>query len=172
MARACWRGIPAEGESAPFGDQIAYGVGADLSVNPRVTLAFDLLGRYFIDAERLRAEDFHALDGRSVFPNIVFEQDSFNAMSGAMGLKANAFGRFLIDVNVLFKLDEHGLRDKVTPLIGLNTASKGNTATKGRGGRPRGNRGSGPGPGLQSPHEGGTLRGGGRRPKTGNPASN
>ena len=112
-------GNPAEGESAPFGDQIAYGVGADLSVNPRVTVAFDLLGRYFIDAERLRAEDFHALDGRSVFPNIVFARDSFNALSGAMGLKVNAFGRLLIDANVLFKLDEHGLRDKVTPLIGI-----------------------------------------------------
>ena len=36
-----------------------------------------------------------------------------------MGLKANLFGRLLIDVNVLFKLDEHGLRDKVTPLIGI-----------------------------------------------------
>jgi hypothetical protein len=112
-------GNPAEGESASFGDQIGYGVGADLSVNPRVTVAFDLLGRYFIDAERLRAEDFHALDGRSVFPNIVFSRDSFNALSGAMGLKVNAFGRLLIDANVLFKLDEHGLRDKLTPLIGV-----------------------------------------------------
>jgi hypothetical protein len=112
-------GNPAQGESAPFGDHVAYGVGADVSVNPRVTVAVDLIGRFFIDAERLRAEDFHALDGRSVFPNIVFSRDSFNALSGAIGLKANAFGRFLIDVNVLFKLDENGLRDKVTPLIGL-----------------------------------------------------
>ena len=112
-------GNPAEGESASFGDQIAYAVGADVSVHPRVTMAVDLLGRFFIDAERLRAEEFHALDGRSTFPNIAFGRDSFNALSGAIGLKANAFGRFLIDVNLLFKLDEHGLRDKVTPLIGV-----------------------------------------------------
>ena len=65
------------------------------------------------------AEDFHGLDGRSTFPNIVFESDSFNALSGAIGLKANVFGRLLLDVNLLFKLDENGLRDKVTPLIGL-----------------------------------------------------
>ena len=51
-----------------------------------------VLGRYVIDAERLRAETFHALDGRSTFPNIVFERDSFNALSGAIGLKANLFG--------------------------------------------------------------------------------
>jgi hypothetical protein len=112
-------GNPARGESAHFPDQLAYSVGADVTVNPRLTLAFDLLGRYFIDAQRLHDEEFHALDGRSVFPNILFARDSFNALSGAMGLKANVLGRLLVDVNLLFKLDEHGLRDKVTPLIGL-----------------------------------------------------
>ena len=52
-------------------------------------MAFDLVGRFVIDAERLRAEDFHARDGRSTFPNIVFQRDSFNALSGSVGLKAN-----------------------------------------------------------------------------------
>lgn len=112
-------GNPARGEHAHFPDQVRYAVGTDLSLHPRVTLAFDLVGRYNIDAERLRREDFHALDGRSVFPNITFSRDSFNATSAAVGFKANAFGRLLIDVNVLFKLDEHGLRDKLTPLIGV-----------------------------------------------------
>ena len=62
---------------------------------------------------------FHALDQRSVFPTIEFARDSFNAMSGAIGMKANLFGQLLLDVNLLFKLDEHGLRDKVTPLVGI-----------------------------------------------------
>jgi hypothetical protein len=112
-------GNPSTGESRHFPDQVSYAVGADVSVNPRLTLAFDLAGRYVLDAERLRAETFHALDGKSTFPNIVFDRDSFNALSGAMGLKANVFERLLLDVNLLFKLDEHGLRDKVTPLIGF-----------------------------------------------------
>jgi hypothetical protein len=112
-------GNPARGESAHFPDQVAYSAGADVSVTPRVTIAFDVLGRYLIDAERLRAQQFHALDGRSVFPNIAFTRESFNAMSGAVGLKANLQGRLLLDVNLLFKLDEHGLRDKVTPLVGI-----------------------------------------------------
>jgi hypothetical protein len=38
------------------------------------------------------------------------------------GLKLNPFGRLLVDVNVLFKLDSAGLRDKVTPLIGIEYA--------------------------------------------------
>lgn len=112
-------GNPSTGESAHFPDQVSYGIGGDVSVNPRVTLAFDLLGRYIIDAERLQHQTFQALDGRTTFPNIVFTKDSFNALSGSIGFKANMFGRMLLDMNVLFKLDEHGLRDKVTPLFGI-----------------------------------------------------
>ena len=115
-------GNPARGESADFPDQVGYAAGADVSVNPRVTLAFDLLGVYVINAERLRRETFRALDGRSVFPNIVFTRDSMNSLSGACGLKVSLLDRLLVDVNLLFKLDEHGLRDKVTPLIGIEYA--------------------------------------------------
>lgn len=81
-----------------------------------------MLGRYILKSERITLEQFHALDGRSVFPNIVFSRDSFNSLSGTFGLKANVLQRLLLDVGVLFKLDEHGVRDKVTPLIGLEYA--------------------------------------------------
>jgi hypothetical protein len=112
-------GNPATGQSAHFPDQAGYGVGVEVGVNARVTVAFDVFGRYMIDSERLRPVPFQALDQRSVFPNIVFARDSFNALSGAAGMKANLFGQLLLDVNLLFKLDEHGLRDKVTPLVGI-----------------------------------------------------
>jgi hypothetical protein len=112
-------GNPATGEAEDFPDQIGYAVGAEVSVHPRLTMAFDLLGRYVIDSERLVSEDFQALDGRSVFPNIVFVHDSFNALSGAWGLKASVRDRLLVDFNLLFALDQHGLRDKVTPLVGV-----------------------------------------------------
>lgn len=112
-------GNPTTGERAPFPDQAAYALGADISVNPRLTVSFDLLGTYIVDAPRLRAERFHALDGVSVFPNIGFARGSFNAVSGAVGVKGSLAGRLLLDVNLLFAIDSHGLRDKVTPLIGL-----------------------------------------------------
>jgi hypothetical protein len=115
-------GNPATGESADFPDQLTYAAGADLSVNTRLTIAFDLLGQYVINSERLVQEKFQALDGKSVFPNVTFAHESFNALSGAVGLKENLLERLLLDVNLLFKLDEHGLRDKVTPLIGLEYA--------------------------------------------------
>src|SRR6185295_6722080 len=115
-------GNPARGESADFPDQVSYAAGADVSVNPRMTLVFDLLGVNIIKAERLQRETFQALDGRSTFPNVSFTRSSFNSLSGAFGVKASLLDRLLVDVNLLFKLDEHGLRDKVTPLIGLEYA--------------------------------------------------
>jgi hypothetical protein len=57
-----------------------------------------------------------------VFPNIVFTRDSYNTLSGALGFKANVLGRLLVHANVMFKLDEGGLRDKVTPLVGIEYA--------------------------------------------------
>jgi hypothetical protein len=115
-------GNPATGELADFPDNVDYALGADTTVNPRITLAFDLLGRYLIKAERLTHQDFHALDGKSVFPNITFGKDSYATLTGSIGLKANLLGQLLLDVNVLVALDHQGLRDRVTPLVGLDYA--------------------------------------------------
>jgi len=113
-------GNPATGVSADFPDQVTYVAGADVAVNTRVTFAFDVLGRYVIDAKRLKRETFHALDGQSSFENIAFEDQSFSELNGAFGLKTNLFGQVLLNVNLLFSLDTRGLRDKVTPLIGID----------------------------------------------------
>lgn len=113
-------GNPATGVAADFPDQAAYVVGADVAVNSRLTVAFDVLGRYVIDAKRLTTETFHALDGTSTFPNIAFQEQSFSELNGSFGMKANVFGRLLLNVNLAFSLDTHGLRDRVTPLIGID----------------------------------------------------
>src|SRR5262245_54158012 len=115
-------GDPAAGVSGNFPDEITYAAGADLSVNPRLTVVFDVIGRYVIDANRLVRQDFHALNGTSVFPNIVFSRDSFGTMRGAIGAKASFLNNFLVDLNLLFAVDNHGLTDRVTPLIGIEYA--------------------------------------------------
>lgn len=115
-------GNPATGVSADFPDQVTYVAGADVGINTRLTFAFDVLGRYLIDAKRLTHQEFHALDGVSVFPNIGIDTQSFSELNGAFGLKANLFGRMLLNMNLLFRLDTNGLRDSVTPLIGFDYA--------------------------------------------------
>jgi hypothetical protein len=112
-------GDPVTGESDDLPDQVVFAAGADLS-SGRVTVVFDVLGRYLIDADRIVQQDFHALDSAgSVFPNIGFSEESFGQWSGAAGVKVNAFGRLLVTGNLLFAFDDNGVRDKVTPLIGL-----------------------------------------------------
>jgi len=115
-------GNPAAGESADFPDQVAYAVGADLAVRPRLTLALDVLGRYNIKAERLSQQVFVARDDVHTFSNIAFSRASFNALSGSIGIKINVADRLLLDGNLLFALDDHGVRDRVTPLIAFEYA--------------------------------------------------
>jgi len=112
-------GNPATGESAEFPDQLTYAIGADIALNTRITLALDALGSYYVDAERLSQETFHALDQQSTFANIAFSRESFNALNGSIGLKVNVIGRLLVDGNLLFALDDHGVRDRVVPLVAL-----------------------------------------------------
>lgn len=113
-------GNPATGELGDFPDHATYAAGAEVTINKYMTAVLDVLGRYDIDTKRLVSEEFHALDAKgTAFPNVTFVTDSYNALSGAFGLKTNIVNQLLLDVNLLFKLDENGLRDKVTPLVGV-----------------------------------------------------
>jgi hypothetical protein len=110
------------GVSEDLPDVVVYAVGAVVAVHPRVTLALDVLGRYIIDSPRVRLSDFQALDGRSVFPNITFDTGSINELSSAAGLKINIAGRLLLNTNLLMRLNSAGLRDKISPLVGIEYA--------------------------------------------------
>ncbi len=107
------------GEKKRLPAQILYSAGLDLGVNEHLTLAADLIGRTVRDSQRLQAQTFTALDGHSQFPDIRFEQASFTTLDGAVGLKVHGGGRFLVDMNLVFKLNNAGLRDAVVPLVGL-----------------------------------------------------
>ena len=48
-----------------------------------------------------------------------FQKESFTEVNGAVGFRANLKGGFLFDANVLFKLNNTGLRDNLTPLVGF-----------------------------------------------------
>jgi len=54
-----------------------------------------------------------------VFPTITFTTESFNTLSGTICMKAMIADKLLLTGNVLFRLDDHGLRDSVTPMLGL-----------------------------------------------------
>jgi hypothetical protein len=107
------------GRKLDLSDQALVEAGVDIGIGKKLTLAVDLLGRRVIDGERVAAATFLALDGRSSFPSVRFFRGSYTLADGAIGLKANPGGNLLIDLNVLFKLNDSGLRDRVTPLFGI-----------------------------------------------------
>jgi hypothetical protein len=114
-------GDVATGHKEEMPDQVTYAGGLDIGVTKRLTLALDVVGAYVIDSPRLVQQTFTTAGGTS-YPQIGFVTESYGIANGSAGVKINLFGRMLLDVNVLFKLNNSGLRDKVTPLVGLEYA--------------------------------------------------
>jgi hypothetical protein len=112
-------GDPVAGTKAKLPDQVTYSGGLAVALTGNLTLAADVIGRYIIDSRRLVPKTFTSIDGRTTFPDISFLRSSENEFSGSVGLRLNPKGRLLIDANLLFSLNDHGLRDTLTPLIGL-----------------------------------------------------
>jgi hypothetical protein len=106
-------------EKQDLPDEASLVLGADFSVGKNLTVALDVLGRRVIDGERVLRDTFTALNNTSRFPTVRFTRASYNVFDGAIGLKANPGGGLLLDLNILFKLNNEGLRDRVTPLVGV-----------------------------------------------------
>ena len=100
-------------------DEAVVAVGADVGVGQKLSLAFDVVGRRVINGEQVTLDTFTALNNVSKFPIVHFNRQSYNMVDGAVGLKANPGGGLLVNLNVLFKLNDGGLRDRVTPLLGI-----------------------------------------------------
>ncbi|HET6897201.1 MAG TPA: hypothetical protein VFK70_02595 [Vicinamibacteria bacterium] len=112
-------GDPVAGTKEKLPNQITFSGGLAVAVTGNLTLAADVIGRRIIDGRRLVPKTFTTIDGRTTFPDISFVVTSENEVSGAVGFKFNPRGRLLIDANLLFSLNDHGLRDTLTPLVGL-----------------------------------------------------
>lgn len=112
-------GDPVAGTKGKLPNQVTFSGGVAVAVTGNLTLAADVLGRRIIDGRRLVPKTFTSIDGRTTFPDISFVVNSENEFSGAVGFKFNPRGRLLIDANVLFGLNDHGLRDTLTPLVGI-----------------------------------------------------
>ena len=111
-------GDVARGIKGELPDELSYVLGADIGVEKRLSIAFDVLGRHSPDAPRLSSRTFTGAD-HTTYPDITFSVGSLNVVSGAIGMKANLAGTLLATFNLQFKLNDAGVRTRVTPLIGL-----------------------------------------------------
>jgi len=116
---------PAIKKSLP--DQVFYSIGADFGVTSRLTLVGDYLGQVLIDTPRVFLTSFTTQNipggtGALTLKNVSGGQDTTGLNSGAIGFKYNLFDRLLLTGDILFRLDNRGLRQNVTPLVALSYA--------------------------------------------------
>jgi hypothetical protein len=114
---------PATKASLP--DQLFYFVGMDMGVTDRLTVNVDYLGQTVFDAPRVARTTFTTENipggtGPLTLDTIRGEKKTTTLNNGSVGVKYNLFGGLLLTGNVLFRLDDHGLRQNVTPLVGLS----------------------------------------------------
>lgn len=94
-----------------------YAAGVDVGVAKRLTLDFDVLGEELIGQSRIIRQRY-TRDGVD-FPDVISRREQANITNGAVGFKFNPFGSVLLYANLLFKMNDAGLRAKATPLFGI-----------------------------------------------------
>jgi outer membrane putative beta-barrel porin/alpha-amylase len=99
--------------------------GVDIGLTNRLSLAFDYLGQTVFNAPQVFTSTFVTKNipggtGALSLPNIIGKNETMTLNSGAAGLKLNLFGGLLLTADVLFRMDNNGLRQDVTPLIALS----------------------------------------------------
>jgi outer membrane putative beta-barrel porin/alpha-amylase len=97
------------GDTSKLDDEFFYTMGFDWAVIERVTFAFDVLGRYVIDNSRPKA-------GRPLGST---ETSDPNIVNLAFGVKVNPWKNLLVLFNLLVSVNDSGLRDDISPLVGI-----------------------------------------------------
>jgi len=104
-----------------------FSVGTDIGVTRRLTAAVDYIGQELISAPRIISATYTSLGplvstGQTgMFPTIsTVARDTYNQSDSAFGFKYNLFDRLIVSGNLLVALNDGGLRQRVTPLVGLS----------------------------------------------------
>jgi hypothetical protein len=126
-------------------DEVMLTTGVDLALTPRVTMSFDMLGRSLRDAGRMRLTqktfEFATAGagpgggggtggGRPPQPGaatqtatrteLQLQPGDLRLYLGAAGIRFNPWRTVLVTANLLFPLSTAGLRDRVTPVVGID----------------------------------------------------
>ena len=110
-------------ETVSAKDQVHLTAGVEYEINPRFTVIGDVLGRYLRGAGGIGYQDF-------IFPSnppsvagasaLVAVPDGLPTVIAAPGFKWNIFGNTLLSGDLLIAVSGRGLRDRFTPVIGID----------------------------------------------------
>jgi len=109
-------------------NELSYSAGFDAALHSRVSLTADFVGRTLIDADRVVEEARTFEHTFRTDPTVrtearltpVVETGNLNVAYLSAGLKVNPVGRLLLVGSVLVALNDNGLQDTVTPVLGLD----------------------------------------------------
>lgn len=96
-----------------------YDAGFDTGIDKRLSIAFDVIGQEVFGTQSIRSSTFTAADG-SQYPDTFFYRKNLNMTNGSIGFKVNPVSTILLSLNVLFEMNQAGLRAPVVPLIGIS----------------------------------------------------
>jgi hypothetical protein len=108
-------------------DEFSYAAGFDLALHERLTLSGDVLGRTLRGLGRLVpvARQFPFMTQAGQFGTATFEEFSrrpgdLSLVVGAAGVRFNPGGNLLVSAQMLVPMTRAGLRDRITPVIGID----------------------------------------------------
>jgi hypothetical protein len=118
------------GQNARLPSRLIYSGGADWGILKRMTIAVDLLEQRVINSKRANILsnvqvpiNNSGSSGTTIFtlPQALHSfTGSYNRSDGSVGLKLKPFGNLLITGNLLVKLDQGGLRERLAPMVGVS----------------------------------------------------
>jgi hypothetical protein len=111
-------------------NRFVYIIGADAAVTRRLTAALDLYGQRLFSSPQLTRTQFTdkgacvAIPCTQVrpgtnHPDVTGTTSDLDLEDASLGLKLRAIGKLVFSANALIKLNDHGLRARVVPLVGL-----------------------------------------------------
>ena len=99
-------------------DEFNYAFGVDVALQPKLTVAGDILGRQYRDI--LRLEEITVFGNPAFTEFDLSDKDTLNSTLASIGAKYNIWGNLLVTANVLIPFTKGGLRDKFTPVFGID----------------------------------------------------
>jgi hypothetical protein len=110
------------GTKSALPSQFQYSGGVDWGVSKRMTLAADLVGQRYINANEFREQPYVDIMGVS-HPDVTTTntvKGSFNINDLSLGAKVAIAGKLLASGNLLIQLNDAGIRSRVIPMVGLS----------------------------------------------------
>ena len=116
--------VTSAGDKGGLPNRLIYSGGADWRVTKRFTIAADVLAQRVFDAPQAKIQKnfqpFGSGSGLTIPQTTISSIGKYNRTDGSIGFKFKPLGKFIMTGNLLVKLDQGGLRERLAPMIGAS----------------------------------------------------